>query len=88
MITGAHLLSGNSYTTVDDASHMLVGKRVQHKFEMENEETTWFGGDVISQVPGFPEWFNITYDDDPAVYSFQLLIDMENGDLKLDVPSA
>lgn len=87
LVESAHQVNRESCDNVDRYSHMLVGKRVQHKFDVGHGESTWYSGDVISQVPGFPQWFNITYDEDPAVYSFQLLIDMEKGDLKLEVPS-
>ena len=87
LVEGAHLIVANRCNSAEGGTHMLVGKRVQHRFVDENEEIVWYGGDVISQVPGFPEWFNITYDDDPAVYSYQLLKDLESGDLKLEIPT-
>ena len=39
---------------------------------------------IISQVPGFPEWFNLVYDKEPGiVYSYKLSEDLENGDLQI-----
>jgi len=35
------------------------------------------------QVPGYPEYYNITYDGDTAVYVFKLLEDYSKGDLKI-----
>ena len=39
------------------------------------------------QVPGHPLWFNIKYeveeDEEEAVYSYQLLQDLEAGELKI-----
>ncbi|XP_006822212.1 spindlin-3-like [Saccoglossus kowalevskii] len=39
------------------------------------------------QVPGYGEWFNIVYDDDQAVYTYKLLDDYRDGDLKILVSS-
>ncbi|CAG2201012.1 unnamed protein product [Mytilus edulis] len=54
--------------------HVLVGKRVKHRFDT-NGEDQWYTGKVISQVPAFPEWFNIVYDEDSAVYTYHHLDD-------------
>jgi E1A/CREB-binding protein len=58
---------------------LLVGKHVNHKFG--DGET--YSGKVISQVPGFPAWYNITYEGDDAVYSFRLVDDYRTGDLEI-----
>ena len=59
----------------------LVGKYVGHKFN-EEEQIVTYNGRVVSTVPGFPEWFNIVYDNEPdVVYSFKLMEDFKNGDL-------
>ena len=59
----------------------LVGKYVGHKFS-EEEQLVTYNGRVVSTVPGFPEWFNIVYDNEPdIVYSFKLMEDLKNGDL-------
>ncbi|XP_052798675.1 uncharacterized protein LOC128230443 [Mya arenaria] len=34
-------------------------------------------------VPGFPSWFNIKYSGDRSIYSYELLRELKNGDLKL-----
>ncbi|CAG2211922.1 unnamed protein product [Mytilus edulis] len=49
--------------------HVLVGKRVKHRFDTNGEDQL-YTGKVISQVPAFPEWFNIVYDEDRAVYTY------------------
>lgn len=39
---------------------------------------------MISQVPGFPDWFNVVYTDEPSheiIYSYKLSQDIEKGDL-------
>lgn len=59
----------------------LVGRRIDHRFT-EDEQLVTYSGKVISTVPGFPEWFNVVYDNEPGiVYSFKLLEDLRNGDL-------
>ncbi|KAH3720672.1 hypothetical protein DPMN_063576 [Dreissena polymorpha] len=40
-------------------------------------------GQVISQVPGYSDWYNIKYSGDPAIYTYQLLKDYSQGDLEL-----
>lgn len=43
-----------------------------------------FHGYVISQVPGFPEWYNIVYDEEGDIVStYQLMDDYNSGDLEL-----
>ena len=58
-----------------------TGKIVKHRFE-DNNGKKFFKGRVISQVPGFAEWFNIVYNDEPGiVYTYKLSDDISNGDL-------
>jgi hypothetical protein len=61
----------------------------QHKLIMDNdtdEPQQWYVGQVIGQVPGFPTWFNIVYDNDDAVYTYQLLEDLAAGELEVILP--
>ena len=37
------------------------------------------------QVPGYPEYYNIVYDGDRAVYVYRLLEDYKAGQLKVVV---
>ncbi|XP_062577970.1 uncharacterized protein LOC134239822 [Saccostrea cucullata] len=39
----------------------------------------------LDQVPGYPSWYNIVYDGDVAVYTYQLLEDWKKGTLKINV---
>ena len=57
---------------------LLVGKKIEHTF---TDDT--FTGRVISVVPGYPDWYNVVYDDDAAVYTYKLLDDYKNNDLKI-----
>ena len=77
--------AASTYSSDDDHVSFLVGKRIQHKFKDNEDNITWYSGLVISQVPGFEEWFNVVYDGDEAVYTFRLLDDLEAGDLELAV---
>ena len=66
---------------------LLVGKTVKHYMHNEIEgggiELVPYTGKVISQVPGFPEWFNIVYEDDDAVYSYRLVDDYRQNNLEI-----
>ena len=50
---------------------------IKHKFEGD----TWYDGEVISQVPGYPAWYSVVYDGDNSVYTYQLRTDLQAGDL-------
>lgn len=73
-----------SVATVESTSSsqvsLLVGKTIRHKFA----EGT-FIGNVISVVPGFGKWYNVTYDGDPAVYVYQLQEDYADGNIEIVV---
>ena len=59
----------------------LVGKHIKHKFSEDGQLVT-YSGRVISQVPGFPNWFNIVYTYEPnVVYTFNLSEDLKNVNL-------
>ena len=89
------ILKGNLLKLIEDAwkatppissspgDPILVGKQVQHRFS-ENKEIVLYTGTVVSQVPGFQDWYNIVYDDEPdIVYSYKLMEDYINGDLSI-----
>ena len=38
----------------------LVGKHIDHQFT-EDKKLVTYSGKVASTVPGFPEWFNVVY---------------------------
>ena len=67
----------------------LVGQTIFHTFEAEGTEANdsvqheTYRGRVIGQVKGFPDWFNVEYDDDDDLYVFNLKEDLENGNLKV-----
>ena len=58
---------------------LFVGKRIQHTFSGGNV----YKGYVISIVPGFPEWYNVKYENDPAIYAYNLREDYQNGDVQI-----
>ena len=48
---------------VPKSSHPLTGKNIKHKFD----DGIWYSGKVIFQVPGYPAWYNVVYDNDKSV---------------------
>ena len=52
--------------------------QIQHRFA--NKE---YSGKVLGVVPGYPQWFNVKYDEDDALYIYRLLEDYKQGDLKI-----
>ena len=61
---------------------LLVGKRIEHKF-LEGDSVKVYQGKVISVVPGFGHWYNVKYDNDIAIYAYNLHDDYKAGDLKI-----
>ena len=61
------------------SSHPLTGKNIKHEFD----DRISYSGKVISQVPGYPTWCNVAYDNDDSVYLYQLRTDLEAGDLTI-----
>ena len=62
----------------------LTGKAIKHQFEESNGKHKQYKGRVISQVPGFPDWFNVVYTNEPeVVYTYKLSEDLERGDLQV-----
>ena len=73
----------NSPTPNTDITISLVGNSIEHRF-VEDEKFVTYSGRIVSQVPGFPDWFNVVYDKEPGiVYTFKLMEDYRNGDLKI-----
>ena len=72
------ILRDNLVTLIHDANteempaSLLTGKIIKHKFE-SNGELKFYKGRVISQVPGFPEWFNVVYNDEQEIYVYYSL---------------
>lgn len=62
---------------------LLVNKKIKHKFS----DGVVYKGNVISVVPGFPHWYNVKYENDSAVYAYNLFEDYKNGDLKIIIDS-
>ncbi|CAC5405964.1 unnamed protein product [Mytilus coruscus] len=79
-----YFLFQKSVATVESSSSsqvsLLVGKTRRHKF---TEGT--FIGNVISVVPGFGKWYNVTYDGDPAIYVYQIQEAYADGNIEIVV---
>lgn len=67
---------------VPGGTHILIGKRVKHKFGSDGA-VQMNEGKVISVVPGFASWYNIKYDEDPAIYTYRLMDDYQAGNLEI-----
>jgi len=64
---------------------ILVGKQIQHRFS-KNKEIVAYTETVILQVPGFRDWYNVVYEDEPDItYTDKLMEDYANGDLSIIV---
>lgn len=59
---------------------VLIGKNINHQFE-----DGVYKGKVVSVVPGFRKWYNVKYEDDSAIYVYQLYEDYRNGSLEIVV---
>ncbi|XP_052268392.1 uncharacterized protein LOC127869771 [Dreissena polymorpha] len=63
----------------DSQKHILVGKRVRHRF-IKDGQSKWYTG----KVPSFPDWFNIMYDGDEAIYTYHHLdADVDKADMQI-----
>ncbi len=82
LITDADHTSGTVSSSTDAD---LSGKCIMHNFEDSDGAIKPYKGKVIAQVPGFLEWYNVVYNEEPVVvYMFKLNDDFENGDLKIE----
>lgn len=62
----------------------LSGKCIEHNFSETDGSIKAYKGKVISEVPGFRDWYNVVYTEEPdIVYTFKLKDDIENSDLKI-----
>lgn len=64
----------------EDRRPLFVDRKIPHTFH-DGE----YVGRVISAVPGFPQWFNVIYEGDEAVYTYKLYDDYASGDLRIIV---
>ena len=66
---------------------LLVGRTIKHTFkDSENSDTsTDYIGFVINTVPGHPDWYNVKYRGDTAVYTYQLQMSYADGSLTIFV---
>lgn len=63
----------------EDRRPLFVDRIISHTFH-DGE----YVGRVISAVPGFPQWFNVIYEGDEAIYNtYKLYDDYASGDLRI-----
>ena len=77
-------LESRSTCTQENQDVVFVGKKVIHYLE-ENSVRKPYRGRVISCVPGFPQWFNIVYENEQGVFVYKLQEDYAAGDLEIVV---
>ena len=86
LIKAAHSTCSGSSDSLGielDQTLYLVDKQIDHVF-LEDGKLQHYRGKVVSQVAGFGEWYNVVYDEEPGyVYTFKLMDDYQNGDLKV-----
>ena len=59
---------------------LLIGFEIQHRFENEDGDLTWYNGLVI----GFNNTeHEVIYSGEETIYQFNLFKDFSNGDLKI-----
>ena len=68
-----------SLEEVLDQPELLVGKKIKHRFEVDGE-LVWYNGTVL-QMNYETEEFQVEYDGEDGVCSFQLLDDIASEDL-------
>ena len=66
----------------DSSQNIFVGKKIIH-YMIDKGSRLPYRGRVISTVPGYPNWYNVVYDDDDAVYVYKLDEDYASGDLEI-----
>ena len=66
---------------------LLVGKQIEHSF-LEDSDIVKLPGYVISVVLGFSSWYNVKYDDDETISTYQLQNDNWEGNLRIIVQSS
>lgn len=59
---------------------LLIGHRVNHKFQVNKSTVKWYTGTVVAYNSD-SKLHDIVYDGDKDVYSYDLTIDICNGDL-------
>ncbi|KAL7828457.1 hypothetical protein SRHO_G00320910 [Serrasalmus rhombeus] len=64
-------------------AEMILGRAVEHQFEMGDGSKNGWRGLVLATAPMMPTWFFITYEKDPVLYLYQLLEDYKEGDLRI-----
>ena len=61
---------------------LLIGTRIQHRFEDEDGSLTWYEGLVVGHLPD-TRTFEVLYFAEDEICEFELLEDYSKNDLKL-----
>ena len=73
----------NVNNTEENPGSLLIGKIIFHNIGHRYKE-----GVVISQVPGFSDWFNIKYENSQIIYTKKLYADYLNKKVLFSPPEA
>ena len=68
--------------TVEPKLPLLVGKNILHTQKC-GDEFVKYPGYVIGTVPGYPEWYNVKFEHDTAIYTYDLLKDYKDSCLEI-----
>jgi hypothetical protein len=66
--------------SVPDKEGSLAGKRIRHRFNVENGKQELWEGLVCGIVTGFPDWCNIKYDGENTIYTYYKIEEDMVGD--------
>lgn len=77
------VLSSQSYEAIMMQPDLLVGKRIQHQFEVD-KKLSWFHGTVLKMNSTTKE-FEVIYDGEEETCWFTLLEDLSAGNLYISV---
>ena len=61
----------------------LVGKTIKHRWRDESGVEQWYFGEVLSEVAGTNEWYNVRYEGEDDVLVLNLHEDIDSGDLEV-----
>ena len=64
-------------------NRMMLGRRLIHKMNDSDGNLVDYEAEIISTVPGYPEWVNLKYNDDDDVYVEKLQEEIDNGNIVL-----
>ncbi|CAL8384540.1 unnamed protein product [Gadus morhua 'NCC'] len=83
LVVGERAGSAQKRLSDTELAQTMIGRAVEHMFEMEEGPKEEWRGMVLARNPIMTTWFYITYEKDPVLYMYQLLQDYKEGDLTI-----